>query len=753
MTFESTNTWTESRSSSVIGTHTDSMTRTVFGATPIPSVSNLPTQSVYGLDEQDPKGWTYCYAFGRDAIPGDDFFSLFSGSLFDQLRNNCTRRASAAAPLVVVSAAAFLLDETTSYIDNTKTENSEVLRTRTTEPSQTPTNVLVDPIQSASKSSNVHKSASPEEAKPTSSTTTKLAQTMIPSTIGQSNPGQSVSGNSPVEPAQTMVPPSSFRESSVSATAIKPSAQDTEIVDKASQQDPTTSAEVRTKMESPIAVQTTATSGSVQLDALNSFIQEIGELQSTSDRGVVASLDGPSTQAKTPPTNTATATATASMLPAPIVIGTSTATVNSDGNFMIGTHALQPTDSPYILQGTTYALDPSENALVVSGFATYAVLPAEQASDSAQAATLVINGIIATPASASDYLVQTQTLRPGGPAITVSGTRISLASDAAAVVIGSQTSVLSKIVATHAVEPAHHTSDSPQPATLTINGVAVIANSASNYIVETQTLRPGGPAITVSGTRISLASDAAAVVVGSETSVLSRIMATHAVEPAHHTGNDPPPATLTINGMTATVNSASAYVLETQTLKPGGPAITVSGTRISLASNAATVVVGSQTSALSKTMGIGDYVWAGLAGMLSAASDSASLASRLTVLESSQTASAQDGSILPATTPTASDGEDAFNDSSVNPLTSPNPSSTGVSTTDRVATQQTTTSIPNPGTTSPSGSDFPSSPSSSSSFSSSSNSIETQPENNSGRVAMSATFAICFLTLTVVVFA
>lgn len=748
MTFESTITWTESRSSSAIGTHTDSMTRTVFGATPIPSVDNLPTQSVYGLDEQDPKGWTYCYAFGRDAIPGDDFFSLFSGSLFDQLRNNCTRKASAAAPLVVVSAAAFLLDATTSYIDNTKTENSEILRTRTIEPSQTPTNVLVDPIQSASKSSNVQKSASPEEAKPTSSTTTKLAQTMIPSTIGQSSPGQSVSGNSPVETAQTMVPSSSFKEPSVSATAIKPSAQDTEIVDKASQQDPTTSAEVQTKMESPIAVQTTATSGSVQLDALNSLIQDIGELQSTSDRGVVASLDGPSTQAKTPPTNTATATA--SMLPAPIVIGTSTATVNSDGNFMIGTHALQPTDSPYVLQGTTYALDSSKNALVISGLATYAVAPAQQASDSAQAATLVINGIIATPASASAYLVQTQTLRPGGPAITVSGTRISLASDAAAVVIGSQTSVLSKIVATHAVEPAHHASDSPQPATLTIDGVAVIANSGSNYIVETQTLRPGGPAITVSGTRISLASGAAAVIVGSETSVLSRIMATHAVEPAHHTSNDPPPATLTINGMTVTVNSASAYVLETQTLKSGGPAITVSGTRISLASNAATVVVGSQTSALSKTMGIGDYVWAGLAGMLSAASDSASLASRLTVLESSQTASAQDGSILPATTPTASDSEGAFNDSSVSPLTSPNPSSTGVSTTDRVATQQTTTSIPNPGTTSPSGSDFPSSPLSSSS---SSSSIETQLENDSGRVAMSATFAICFLTLTVVVFA
>ena len=718
----------------------------------MPSVDALPTQSVYSLDQQDPKGWTYCYAFGRDTLPGDDFFSLFSGSLFDQLRNNCTRKASAAAPLVVVSAAAFLLDETTSYIDNTKTEHSEGLRTRTTEPAQTPTDVLVDPIQPASKTSNAQVPASAEQTKTKSSTTTKPAQSFISSTIGQTNTDQPSSGNSPVGPAQTMVPSSSFKEPSVSATAIKPSAQETEVVDTASQQDSTTSSEVQTKVESPIAVQKTATSGGVQLDALNSLIQDIGELQFSSDRGVVASFDGPSTQANIPPPNTATATATASMLPAPIVIGTSTATVNSDGNFMIGTHALQPTDSPYILQGTTYAFDSSKSALVVNGFSTYAVAPAQQASENARAATLIINGITATPDSASAYVVQTQTLRPGGPAITVSGTRISLASDAATVVVGSQTSVFPSIMGIHVVEPAHHSSDKPQPATLTINGVTVTADSASNYVVETQTLKPGGLAITISGTRISLASDAAAVVVGSETSVLSRIMPTHVVEPAHHTSNDPPPATLTINGMTMTANSASAYVLETLTLKPGGPAITVSGTLISLASNVATVVVGSQISALSKpskTMGIGDYVWAGLAGMLSAASDSASLTSSLTASGSSQMAPAQDGSLVPTTTSIASDSEIAMDDNSVNPLTSTNLSSTGPSTTDRISTQQTPTSSTDLGTPSQSGLNVPSSPSSASS---SSNSIETQPENSSGRVIVSATFALCSLTLLVAIF-
>ncbi|GAB7336341.1 hypothetical protein MBLNU13_g09076t1 [Cladosporium sp. NU13] len=318
----------------------------------------------------------------------------------------------------------------------------------------------------------------------------------------------------------------------------------------------------------------------------------------------------------------------------------------------------------------------------------------------------------------------------------------------------------------YAVDTAHHTSDTPQAAALTINGVAVTPNSASTYVVEAQTLRPGGPAITVSGTRISLASDTAAVVVGSETSVISRFMPTHAVEPARPKSDSPQPATLTINGITVIPNSASAYVLLTQTLQPGRPAITVSGTRISLASNAATVVVGSQTSALSRTMGIGDYVWAGLAGMLSAASESASsLSSTEDKASSAASTSAslltnpsefhslftQDRSLLLTTTPTANDSETAVDESSASPLASKDSSTTGPSTTDDVFTQQTsTTSGTNPGTTSQSGTNVLSSPSSPSS---SSNSIETSTENDSGRVVINASFAICMLSLVVAIFA
>jgi uncharacterized protein YodC (DUF2158 family) len=653
----------------------------VVGATPIPSVDNLPTHSVYDVDKQDPKGWTYCYAFGHDTTPGDNFYSLFSGSLFEQLRLNCSRKGAAVAPLVVVDAAAFLLDETTSYIDNTKTEDSNNMRSRSTDAPQTPTDVLVDPIQSASKSSNVEKSASSEEARTKPSTTSKLAQSILPTTTSQTSPDQSLTDN---EPAQNTEPASRFKEPSVTETAGQPPAQDTVGSNSASQQSSMVNAGAQSGSKAAVATQAIGASSGVQIDTLNSLMQDIGELQSSSDRGAVASFAGLSTQASMSPPNKATTTA--SILLPPIIIGTSTASVNSDGNFMIGTHALQPTDSPYVLQGTTYALDSSKTALVVNG------------------------------------------------------------------------------VSTHAVDTAQHVSDVPQAATLTINGVIVTPDPASNYIVETQTLKPGGPAIMMSGTRISLASGAAAVVVGSETSVLSAIMSTHAVGPAHHTSDNPQPATLTINGITVTANSASNYVVETQTLKPGGPAITVSGTRISLASNAATVVVGSQTSALSepsKTMGTGDYVWSGLAGILSAASESASSLSSTADKESaagsvsaslftnpSETASlsTQDGFLLP----TAVENETTIDESSASPFTLTNPSSTGPSSTGRAPTQQTPTPSTDLGTLSQSGPNALSSPSSSPT---SSSSIETSPENNSGRVIVNSSFAICVLSLVVAIVA
>jgi uncharacterized protein YodC (DUF2158 family) len=131
------------------------------------------------------------------------------------------------------------------------------------------------------------------------------------------------------------------------------------------------------------------------------------------------------------------------------------------------------------------------------------------ASAGKNAHTITFNGITATPGSSSEYMLGEQTLKPGGPAITFSGTQVSLAPGASAIVVGLSTSMLLASDSPGDLELPN----GPAPVlTLTAN-----SNSASEYVIGDQTLKPGGPAITISGTPVSLDHQATALLVGSST--------------------------------------------------------------------------------------------------------------------------------------------------------------------------------------------------------------------------------------------
>ncbi len=190
--------------------------------------------------------------------------------------------------------------------------------------------------------------------------------------------------------------------------------------------------------------------------------------------------------------------------------------------------------------------------------------------------TLTIGTLTIPPNSLSQYIISSQTLTPGG-LITLSGTPVSLAPSATAIVIGTSTQQL-EVGAT--TLPA-----------LTIGTLTVPPNSLSQYIISSQTLTPGG-LITLSGTPISLAGSATALIIGSSTIPLgsSTIL--------------PPP--LTIGSQVFTANSATQYIIGSQTLTPGG-VISVSGTRVSLAAGDTAAVVGTRTEGLAGliTAGLG----------------------------------------------------------------------------------------------------------------------------------------------------
>jgi hypothetical protein len=117
---------------------------------------------------------------------------------------------------------------------------------------------------------------------------------------------------------------------------------------------------------------------------------------------------------------------------------------------------------------------------------------------------------------------------------------------------------------------------------LTIGSQVVTPDYSSHYVVGTQTLHPGGPAVTISGTPISVPSAFALPL-------------------------------LTFGTQIITPDSLTRFVIGSQTVAPGSPGITVSGTPISVQVGGSAVVVGTSTE------GLGNWIISGLGGIVTPA--------------------------------------------------------------------------------------------------------------------------------------
>ena len=228
------------------------------------------------------------------------------------------------------------------------------------------------------------------------------------------------------------------------------------------------------------------------------------------------------------------------------------------------------------VSGTPILLDPSVTALVV-GTHTTALTAA------AALPRLMIGSQTLTADSLSHYSINGQLLTPGG-AFTLSGTSISLVPSATALVIASRTMPLIAVTALPLI---------------TFSSQTIAPDSAGAYQVSGQSLTPGG-AITVSGTPISLAPSATALIINSITTPLdSALVSAPALPP------------LTLGSHTFFADSSRGYQIMGHTLTPGG-AITVSGIPISLAPSATALIVGTSTEILpppsSTAPGLGELI-------------------------------------------------------------------------------------------------------------------------------------------------
>lgn len=247
--------------------------------------------------------------------------------------------------------------------------------------------------------------------------------------------------------------------------------------------------------------------------------------------------------------------------------------VNSQSAIVVDSQTINPGAAPVTIGGNAVSVAQAGTAVAIgNSIVNIPNLP----STTVSFPLITIGGQAVTANSQSVFIIDSQTLSPGGAPITINGQVVSVGPGLNAFVVGSSTVSL--------VPPAAPT---PTPAVITFAGTTLTANSESAFVISGQTLLPGGSALTLGPTVLSLAPAATALVIDASTIPL--------LGPAR-----PPPVLTLLGGSVITANSASAFIIGSQTILFGSPAVTISDTAYSLAPGATEIVIGSSTVLLSQ---------------------------------------------------------------------------------------------------------------------------------------------------------
>ncbi|OAG07121.1 uncharacterized protein CC84DRAFT_1204709 [Paraphaeosphaeria sporulosa] len=265
----------------------------------------------------------------------------------------------------------------------------------------------------------------------------------------------------------------------------------------------------------------------------------------------------------------------------------------SGSDFVIG-------DSTTIKPGQTVTVGGSPVAVHTSNGHTDVIIGGTQTMPlqpptNPPVATVTVGGspIAIKPAPSSGaFLIGDSTVAPG-QTLTLSNTPIAIHTSGALtqIVAGTQTIPLAPADAQITDAPVPIPIALPNGATLTPLPIGADGSSPQGYILASQTLLPGGAPIVVSGTTYALALGATALAINGQTTTLrpsyGALLTTVAAPP------------LTLFGTVYTANRAGYYALAPgTTLVPGGPAVTVSGTVISLVPEGTAAVIQGSTSAM-----------------------------------------------------------------------------------------------------------------------------------------------------------
>ncbi|KAK4992693.1 hypothetical protein LTR66_006223 [Elasticomyces elasticus] len=259
---------------------------------------------------------------------------------------------------------------------------------------------------------------------------------------------------------------------------------------------------------------------------------------------------------------------------------------------VIASQTLVPGGAPITVSGQTISLGSSSGEIVVNGHTS--TLQSPTGVNTPAVITVGLQVLSYTPVASTGYVIGSHTVYPSGPAVTIAGQTVSIAASGSGIVVNGQTSPL---VVPTPLAPI---------VTLGSQVFTYTPTAACQLVVDSHTLYPGGPAVTVSGETISLPASATnAIVINGHTSTLSSGSGTVTLSVGSHQ--------LTLTPLTV----PSAIVIASQTLYPGGTAITVGSETLSLPATGGGIVVASGS--VTSTQGLGGYIWSGLGGSATAA--------------------------------------------------------------------------------------------------------------------------------------
>ncbi|KAG8528866.1 uncharacterized protein KY384_006555 [Bacidia gigantensis] len=273
-----------------------------------------------------------------------------------------------------------------------------------------------------------------------------------------------------------------------------------------------------------------------------------------------------------------------------IVIAGSTLAPSASAAAVISGHTYSMSGLSHIIaDGKTYSLPPTENAYLVQ---------AQSTSGSSQPSPVTLaNGLVITPAPSSPssvpqayVLPNGATISPGGSTAVVSGTTYSA--------LPSSGGLLVNGISTLSIPTSPPIAS---PSVFTVGGQIITASPFGFVLPNGASLSPGGTAVTVAGTTMSLG-PSGSLVIGSSTYALST----------------PTSATIAPGGNVFTVGSViftaypSGFTIAPGTIiSPGGAATTISGTVVSLDSSgnliegSSTIHLGPQATGSGTGVGVG----------------------------------------------------------------------------------------------------------------------------------------------------